>query len=181
MDRLATLVTPGAAPLAVADLRAWARLDDNGDDALLTTLLASACAWVEAQTNRALTTQTWRLALDAWPPMDIDGVRRVPLRPGPVASVTTITVDGTALAGSVWTLRGAVVIVDRNAAAPAGPMSAGILITYQAGGAANTIPRPLLDAILMIAAAAYADRETTSPPAAVWGLIAPYRDLGAVL
>ncbi len=69
------------------------RVAHNDDDAVIAALIAGARSHVEAQTRRALITQTWRLVRDAWP---ADG--RIAVVPVPLIEIVAARVfdeDGT--------------------------------------------------------------------------------------
>ena len=61
------LVGPMIEPISLAEARAWLKLDSTEEDDLVGALITSARLIVESLTRRMLLTQTWRLALDAWP------------------------------------------------------------------------------------------------------------------
>lgn len=82
-----TLVTPPVAePVTLDELKSHLYVSHSDDDALLTLYLTMARAAVEAETWRAILTQTWDLFLSAWP---ADGVIELPR--SPLQSVTSIT------------------------------------------------------------------------------------------
>lgn len=174
MIRFELVTAPASEPVTASDLRAWARLDDNGDDAFLSALITSARCWVEFQTGRALLTQTWRALLPAWPDTGRDGWRRVRLTPKP-KTVSSVTVDGAAVSSTLFAVVGDDLLVDPAAASPGATLTAGVAITFTAGEAtAAAVARPLRDAIMLIAGAQYDDRQA-APPAAAGALIAPYQ------
>lgn len=81
-----TVVTPPATPLvSLADAKAMLLIDHTADDALITALIAAATIEAQDAAARSFVTQTWLLALDAWPD---DGVVRLP-RP-PLQSVVSV-------------------------------------------------------------------------------------------
>lgn len=64
----AILLTPPAAePLSLAQAKAFLRVEHDDDDELIAALIAGSRLHIEAQTRRALMTQSWRLVRDAWP------------------------------------------------------------------------------------------------------------------
>src|SRR2546429_8747127 len=95
------LTPPAAKPLTLADAKAYLRVAHSDDDAVIAALIAGARSHVEAQTRRALITQTWRLIRDAWPP---DG--RIAVVPAPLRSV---------IAARVYDAGGATHAVDTGA------------------------------------------------------------------
>ena len=80
-----TLITPATGSLvSVAEAKAWARVDGAAEDAVVTTMLASAVAKIEELTGLALAAQGWQLTLDRFSP-------EIELPIGPVTTVTAIT------------------------------------------------------------------------------------------
>lgn len=171
MIRYACTAQPAAEPVSVSDLRAWARLDDNGDDAVLTRMLLTARRRVELHTRRALISQTWTATLDRWPALTgaseggwpfvtSPSTRRIDLSPEPVQSITSVAVDGTTIASSHYRLVGGELIVKSSVADSLDELGGGIVITYRAGygDAASAVPDGLREAILMLATEAYERR-----------------------
>jgi uncharacterized phiE125 gp8 family phage protein len=76
---------PAVEPIPLAEMRAYLRLDGEGEDALVAGLVAAARLAIEAATRLALIAQTWRLRVDRWP---TDGVVALPL--APVLSVDAV-------------------------------------------------------------------------------------------
>lgn len=62
---LVRTVGPSVEPIDAAAVSAHVRIDT--DDPVMNTLIAASRGWVEARLQRALTTQTWVLTLDAFP------------------------------------------------------------------------------------------------------------------
>ena len=81
------LTPPAAEPVTLADAKAYLRVAIGDDDAVIAALIAAARSHIEAQTRRALITQTWRLVLDCWP---IDG--HIAVVPVPLRQVTAARV-----------------------------------------------------------------------------------------
>ena len=77
---------PSAEPLAVSTLKHRMRITSSEFDAELGEILSASRRMVEAQTCRALVTQTMRLELDRFPPE-----RFIQLRRPPVASIASVT------------------------------------------------------------------------------------------
>ena len=76
---------PAEEPVALAEAKAWLRVDGDDEDGLIATLVTAARVHVESVTGRALVTQSWRLVLDAWP---ADRMVRLPV--APLQSLTAI-------------------------------------------------------------------------------------------
>lgn len=85
---------PDAEPVTTAEVKAHLRIDHDGEDALIDGLVRAAREEVEALTGVALIHQTWRMALDDWPAIDIVSLGRHPVRE--VLSVTVYGKDGEA-------------------------------------------------------------------------------------
>src|SRR5215210_3134221 len=58
---------PAVEPVALAEMRAYLRLDDEAEDDLVAALVTAARLVVEAASGRQLVEQTWRLVLGRWP------------------------------------------------------------------------------------------------------------------
>jgi uncharacterized phiE125 gp8 family phage protein len=174
---------PAAEPITLAEAKAHLRVDISDDDALIATQIAAARQWVEAQTGRALITQSWRLTLDAWPEGDAVSL----VRP-PVQAVTAIRTIATGGAATIWTAENYALafgaepqrLLRLSAAWPAiGRDRSGIEIdlTCGYGAAAAGVPAALRQATLLKLAQLYERRgEDESPePDAGLSLLAPYR------
>ena len=182
------LTGPSAEPLTLAEAKNFLRVDISDDDDLIAALIAGARIHVEAETRRALITQTWRLVRDEWP---ADGRLRV--LPAPLRSVTAARVrDAQNVAHAVdpqafvVDTAGAALTFAPWAMAAPGRAFAGIEIDVEAGygDAAADVPEPLRQAIRLLVAQWYENRGisaagqgVTQLPSNVSALIAPYRML----
>jgi len=183
---LMLITGPAEEPVTLAEARAHLRLDAGGEDALLGALLTAARTALEAETRRAFVTQSWRLLLDDWPAKPI----RLPL--APVQSVTAVTVA--TMSGAMVPLDPAFYEVDAKGEPPrvaakrgqAWPMPAtrlaGIAVDFTAGyGAPSAVPAPLKQAVLLLAAHWFENREPLGDgaelPLTVSALVARYRRL----
>jgi hypothetical protein len=154
---------PGEEPVALADAKAWCRIDTDDDDALVTALIAAARLEVESFTGRALITQSWRLSLEC-PPGPV-----VMLPVIPVSAITAATADGEDIA---VTLQGdAALLPDEGYET--------LSIDYTAGyGAAADVPADLKQAVLMLVAYWYDNRDgLTSRPAGLEAALRGYRQV----
>lgn len=81
---LKLITAPTEEPVTLAEAKLHCRVDGSDDDALLIALIKAARDLAENQTGRALCTQTWELALDAFPDVEIE------LPMPPVQSIVSI-------------------------------------------------------------------------------------------
>ncbi|HEV7344795.1 MAG TPA: phage head-tail connector protein [Devosia sp.] len=72
------LAGPAEEPVSIAEAKAFLKVDDVAEDALIATLIGAARLHIEGVTGRALLAQTWRLVLDCWP---TDRQVRLPVTP----------------------------------------------------------------------------------------------------
>jgi uncharacterized phiE125 gp8 family phage protein len=185
------LLTPAAVePLTLADAKAYLRVAHSDDDAVIAALIAGARNHVEAQTRRALITQTWRLIRDGWPP---DG--RIAVVPVPLRSVVAARIYDAG--GATHAINTGAFVADK-AAAPAilafapwtlsepGRAAAGIEIDVEVGygSAPANVPETLRQALLLLVAHWYENRGLIAigqtmavMPATTAALIAPFRML----
>lgn len=61
------LAGPAEEPVSLVEAKAFLKVDDTAEDALITTLIGAARLHIEGVTGRALLAQSWRVVLDAWP------------------------------------------------------------------------------------------------------------------
>ncbi|MCW5691838.1 MAG: head-tail connector protein [Pseudolabrys sp.] len=181
------LTAPAAEPLSLAEAKAFLRVEHSDDDDVIASLIAAARLHVEAQTRRALITQSWRLTRDAWP---ADG--RLSVTPAPLRALTAVRVtdkDGNAAAldlqsFAVDTAGNAIVFAPWAVAQP-DRSAAGIAldVTVGYGDAASDVPEPLRQTVRLLVAHWYENRGLTTTasvtvlPATVAALLAPYRVL----
>ena len=181
------LTAPVVEPLSLDEAKAFLRVENGDDDDVITALVAGSRIHVEAQTRRALITQSWRISTDAWP---LGGRLRV--RPAPLQALAAVRVyDAGGIARAIDT---GVFVVDLAASALAfapwalpapGRTVAGIEIdvTVGYGAAAAEVPEPLRHAIRLLTAHWYENRglvaagTVSTLPVNVAALIAPYRVL----
>jgi hypothetical protein len=149
--RVVRLTTPTSpTPLTVAELKAYLRLNDDGEDDLLALFLDSAKQVVEDQTGYTVLATSFRLDLDSYP-----ADRKATLPRSPVNSVTSVTVeddDGNATTVTGWRLAGRMVYL------PALFGSCRLLsITFSAG--TDTPSKLVKLAVYSLASHYYANRE----------------------
>ncbi len=207
-ERLSLLSAPGVEPVSEAEALAHARIGSDEELSLLHGHLRSARHMVENWTGRSLISQGWRWMLDGWPGAVSqdwwDGVRAGPISAGkaryielpkaPLISVTAVTLFNDADQGLSWPAANYFVdsasapgrLVLRNAASAPSPQRAasGLQIDFTCGygPAPGDVPAPLRQAVLMLMAHYFENREVlqSSPaspilPMGVQALLAPYR------
>jgi uncharacterized phiE125 gp8 family phage protein len=178
---------PAVEPMALGEAKAYLRVEHGDDDLVIAALIAAARIHVEAQTRRALITQTWRIIRSCWPP---EG--RLSISPAPLQEIVAARVYdsvGTALALDTQAF-----VIDKASALVAfapwslpapGRSFGGVELDVKAGyGDAGTdVPEPLRQAIRLLVAHWYENRGLTAgravavSPASVSALIAPYQVL----
>lgn len=184
------LNAPASEPVSLAEAKLFLRVEHDDDDDLIAALIAAARVQVEAQTRRALITQTWRLVRDVWPASGC-----LPILPVPLREVTAIGVYDAD--GMIHTLdvddfhidtisAPAILAFERGAPLAPGRHNAGIEIDIEVGfgDTAEAVPAPLRQAIRFLVAHWYENRriiaasgKVASLPASVSALIAPFRVL----
>ena len=160
---------PSGEPVTLAEAKAHLRVTASDDDTYITTLIILARQEVERFTNRRLITQTWDWRLDAFPLWFL-----VPTPP--LISVTSINYIDTD--GNSQLLDSSIYDVDIFSA-PARIMEAfgkswtstrtiinAVTVKFVCGyGDASDVPESLKQALFMILAHFYENREDTSPMA----------------
>ena len=179
------LTAPTVEPISLAEAKAYLRVEHAADDDVIAALIAAARIHIEAQTRRALISQSWRIALDHWP---VDG--RMPVRPAPLQSLTAARVYDADSVAQTIDLQAFVIDAGNATLAFApwalpqpGRIAAGIELDVVCGygDAASDVPEPLRLAVRQLVAHWYDNRglaavgAVTVLPSAVGALIAPYR------
>jgi uncharacterized phiE125 gp8 family phage protein len=174
------LVTGPNFVLTPSDAKAHARIDGSLDDYNVQQWIAAAARKVERDTERALLTQTWQLALDAFPSWR--GAIEVPLPP--LAAVNFVKYYDSA--NVLQTLDPTTYIVDtignRIGLTPTGSWPTDlrsfrpVLVEFVAGAAsADAIPETLLHAVRLAVAWMSENREPTKADVTSYdALIAPF-------
>lgn len=180
------LAGPAVEPIALAEAKAYLRLDGDAEDELVTALIVAARLTVERQARLCLIEQGWRVRLETWPAR-----RVVPLPLWPVIAVEVVRIvsasgAAAALDPGLYRLQAdadpARLLVDAAAPdpeAPDGAVEIDILCGFGAGPAA--VPEPLRLAVRRLVASWFETRgdeprasESALPPG-VAGLLAPFR------
>ena len=171
----------------MADAKAHLRIDNDDEDALIASLIVTSRLHIETALSLAMITQGWSLRIDAWPET---GALTLPVFPvQAIESISAIAQDGADTAVDTDSFR-IEVIGSRSRLLPLSrqwPMhgpAQGIEITFQAGfgDAGADVPAPIRQALLMLIAHWYEQREpvafgtaATRIPDTVSELLAPYR------
>lgn len=175
---------PAVEPLPLTEAKAFLRVEHAADDDLIAALVKAARCQIETATRRALITQGWRIVLDRWPASGLIVAPVSPLCSVPAASLRAADGGATSIDLAAFTLDTAHlpgrIRVDRGRAGEPGRMIAGIEIEITAGhgDTAASVPEPLRQAMRLLLARYYEQRdriEGDALPAAVAALIAPYR------
>jgi uncharacterized phiE125 gp8 family phage protein len=188
---MALVMTAGPAtePISLAETKAHLRIDGSDEDALLSSLIVAARAFVEKALARALITEIWSLYLDAWPR---SGWIALPI--APVQSVTAVRVyDPEDVASVVETGSYSVdalseparLVLSSGAAQMLPPRRLNayeVAFTAGYGDDASDVPEPIRQALKLLVAHWFEHREPVvlgelpqEVPATVAGLLLPYR------
>jgi len=196
---------PAVEPVTLAEAKAYLRVEHGDDDDVIAALIAGARVHVEAQTRRALITQSWRLIRDAWPDDGLPSPKRsgfgfaqagrlsvlpVPLRALTAARVyrfdgTTQALDTAAFVADVAAAP-AVLSFAAGALPAPGRIVAGIELDVEVGygDTPAEVPENLRQAIRILVAHWYENRGLIAAgagvavlPQTVAALLAPYRVL----
>lgn len=157
------IIEPTVEPVSVSDIKPHAKVDIDGDDALIARYIKAARKHAENLTERALAPATYRLSLDAFP----DGGIQIP-RPPVTAIVSIQYIDS---AGVLQTIDSADYALDDDQE-PAWVLPAygytwpstrdvanAVRVIFQAGYTAEQCPAPIAHYIEVVVAAMYAQRE----------------------
>ncbi len=207
MRQSLTLVTaPSGEVLTVDDVKQFAKIDTDEDDALIDTFITTARQAAEQYTRRSFVTQTWKVSLDmACSGLDrvlTDGVydlpvsalfgglpRTIQLPMPPIATVTSVKTYDTdntesTFDSSNYTLDAPSgrLILNSTAVWPSNLRNAAaVAVTYTAGYGDNPgdVPKPIHSSILMHAAKMYDERCACDMPDSSRRLLNQYRVIGS--
>ncbi len=178
---------PALEPVTLVEAKAHLRVDTALEDTFIASLITTSRLQVEAILGLAMITQNWTWRFDAWPRGGVE----FPL--SPVSAVSLVRTQNSDQ--SFATLAAANYIVDGRGTPPRlvpsstnfpqpGVVALGIEIQFTAGYGtlASDVPAPLRQAILLLVAHWFENREPfiegampKSFPDAVIGLLEPYR------
>lgn len=206
MTMAITLVTASSKDVvSLAEVKAWAKVDHNDDDALLASLITAATTSAEEFLNRSLLTQTWKLTLDQMQNGYADdlpagvydmpmtalycGLPRVIVLPkGPVQSVSSVTTYSTANAATTYASSNYFVdtasdrvVLNQSAVWPSDlRVQAACAIQYVTGygDSSSNVPQPIRTAILMHIQKMYDGRIICELPEGCERLLRQYRIYG---
>lgn len=178
---LKLITAPASEPVTLAEAKLHLRVETGvtDDDAWITATIQAARERAEHITNRAFITQTWELALDAFPAAEIK------LPKPPLASITSVSYTDSA--GVDQTLSNTLYTPDLYSTPgwllpaygtswPATRASANaVRVRYVAGyGAAAAVPQGIKNWMLLVIGQLYAERGTIGQPGVIGEL--PYVD-----
>jgi len=181
---------PALEPVSVSEAKDYLRVDTAIEDPVVASLILAARLHIEGALDIAMVTQSWSLFLDCWPE---EGRVSIPL--GPLKSVDSMKVydaDDAAQTVSPETY-----VVDLSSLRPCLVRQAGtvwprpgraangieIALTAGYGEAPDKVPQPIRQAVLMLAAHWYEQREPVvfekpdELPHGVADLLKPYRQV----
>jgi uncharacterized phiE125 gp8 family phage protein len=166
---LKQIAAPAVEPVSLAEAKLHLRVDIADDDTLITALISAAREYFEGATGRALITQKWRLSLETWPGNVVELPR------APLVSVDDFEyIDS---AGTTTDVGAAVYDVDTDSEPGRIVLAYGqtwpsttlaimnpIQIEYTAGygAAATAVPEHMRQAIKLLVAHWYENREPVS-------------------
>lgn len=151
------LAGPAAEPVALAEAKAFLRVDGTDEDAFISTLVTAARLHVEGTTGQALIAQSWRVVLNGWP-----DDRTIKLPVAPLISLTGVTAynaDGVGTSLAIGQFQPApssapasIFVPNGIDGAPVLRQRAGIEIDYVAGYGADAadVPTDLKQAVLSL-------------------------------
>jgi uncharacterized phiE125 gp8 family phage protein len=166
------LTPPAENPVSLEAMKLHSRIDTDADDEILEHYIAAATQFCEEYQRRAYVTQTWELWLDDFPkerwiqltpsPLRVDNlVIRTYDEDGNFYPFTDFQIDNISEPGYV--------ILNDGASWPQPLRFANsVYIRFNAGyGTADDVPRTMIQAIVMLAAHWYENREAVTATGAV--------------
>lgn len=173
---ITTLVPPASEPVALAAAKAFLRIDYDGEDTQVSSLIASARARVEIETGLCLVERTVKITLENWPQNDMS-TRQFKLPIGPVIGLESVVIAGVDETAHFSLRKGRPDFLKYNGAAMP-PANKETEITLKVGFGPNEsyTPADLKLAVKLLVAESYArsgDRGDLTTDVAV--LLAPWR------
>ena len=157
-----------AEPCLAADVRAFLRMDDTSEDALISSLIKVARRQVELAIGRKLLNQTVTLTCDDFPAGDWE----LPFPPISVVSIAYRDSAGATQSVTTHTLRNGsqpnlpAILQEPTAGWPAVddyPGSVTLTLTCGYGAAASSLPEGLIHAVKLLAGHYYENRNVVVP------------------
>jgi len=184
------ITPPAAEPVSLDEMKAHLNVTIEEDDELIEAKIAAARAHIERFAGIAMVTQTLKLTLDRFPTAAIALPRPPLLEVVSVAYVDAQQAPQT-LAGGAYTVRGVgatgyLVPPSTWPSTAAGPAVVEITFSAGYGETASAVPEPLREAVKLLAAHLYENREATFVgtggasilPLGVEDLVAEFRQWG---
>lgn len=176
MIRYARTVEPASEPVTLAEVKAFARIEYDHDDALITGWITNARRVIEENTKRALITQTWTATMDRlpaivyagdpdpWPFGNSTTPRMIRLSPAPVASITSLVIDGATISAGNYRLKGDMLAVKAAVEDSDDELGDAVVVTFVTGyGDADDVPVMIKQAIKTLVSHFYENRELATP------------------
>lgn len=167
-------IAPAVEPVSLAEMKAHLRIDSSDEDTLITAMIVAARTFIENRLHRSLVQRTYRA--DLW---GFQTLLELPLVP--ISSITQIqywSTDSpsvlTTLDGSIYTLnagRGYIYLSYGSTVPSVDTRHDAVQITYVSGyepstdspqDLAGNIPQAIRQAIYLLAADYYENRESTT-------------------
>lgn len=184
-------VEPATEPITLAEARAHLRVDDTSEDTYITALITVAREHAEALTDRQFITATYALSMDEFPRRSCDVIRPPRPRLIGVSSISYLDTDNAAQVLSAASYQ-VDTVLEPGRILPGYaltwpdtyPVMNAVTITYTAGygATATAVPKAIKQAILMLVAHWFEQREpvvigtiATEVPMTVKALLGPYR------
>jgi uncharacterized phiE125 gp8 family phage protein len=186
---LALVTAPTSEPVSLSEQKAHLRFDGDEDDAYIAACITAARQWIEGQTKRAIMAQTWDYGIDnCWPIRD--GGTRIDFPMNPIAaqaspeSITITYVDTNGVSQSLAStqfivanrLHGSYIVPAYGVTWPDVRWQPDAITLRFVAGDSSTVPADLKQAVMILAAQFYEERDTgATASAVVEALISPHR------
>lgn len=155
-DRVVTPAPATVSAFELNDMKRHLRVDHDDDDLLIMGLSNAAVAAVEAHTQRLLSQREVVLQLSALPPAKCP----IELPGGTVASVDSVTVNGTAFTGCIAVGSSPALLIPPSDWPSVDLGGYPVTITYTAGY--SSVPADLVVAVKMICGSLYEHRQNSA-------------------
>jgi uncharacterized phiE125 gp8 family phage protein len=175
---------PALEPVSLIEVKAHLRLTSDDEDALISLLITVAREALERRLERAFIAQGWTLWLDQWPDSHAVALPMRPLRTVTAVRTYSGSHSATTMAPAQYYIDAVSVpgrLIRSISSWPLpGRTANGVEITFTAGHgeAASEVPAELRQAILLLVADLFENRDAIATPIlspAVLDLIAPFR------